>query len=178
MLETKKLASPAGPVVVVDRDFRHSATVGLKLLHHFHADHTAVASKLDPLEHPSSEEPEIAINVANVQSEQRTHKKLVHPADDDPVSGIRPADLIAVYDVDPIVERIQKLRQLVHIVLSIAVRVEYQFLRTIREPRDQRGAVASIHTVMDDSQESVLASQKIQEGAWAIGRTVIHHDAF
>jgi CopG family nickel-responsive transcriptional regulator len=83
------------------------------------------------------------------------------------VPGIRSADFEAVNDIHLIVEGIQQLGEFLNIILSVTIRVEYQFLRTICEAGDEGGPVTSIHAVMDDL-ERMIAERGYQNRSEAI----------
>ena len=70
------------------------------LLHHLDADDAAGLLELDALEDRPAHQPEVAVDVADRQPNITRDDVVVEPADDDPVQRIRPADLVAVDQID------------------------------------------------------------------------------
>ena len=176
--EVEELRPPVRAVVVVDRHFGNPEPGVLDLLHHLQADHAAALLERDPAEDRPPEQPEIAVHVADLQAEQQLDGVMVDASDDDAVQRIRAADLVAVDEVDAVVERFPEKRHLRRIVLRIAVRVEDQLARRRREAAAQRPAVAAVPLVMDDLDLGVGPRELVGDGRGRIGAAVVDDDDF
>jgi hypothetical protein len=168
MSECEKLAASIRPMVVMHGDFDDLAVPVLKLFHHLHADHTAVVRELDLLEETPLEESEIAVDIPDLQPEQEAHEALIDGTDDDPVSGIRPADLVPIYSINATPECLQQQRQFFDIILAIAVGIENQIFGAIREAGNERGAISSIDHMMNDLEKGIFMGQSIQQIARSV----------
>ncbi len=86
--EVEELRMAVRAMVVVNGDLDDRETGVLDLLHHLEADDAAVFLQSHGVEDRAPHKPEVAVDVAHVQPEQRLDDVMVDPADDDAV----PAD--------------------------------------------------------------------------------------
>jgi hypothetical protein len=131
MSDREELAAAMGTPVVMHGNLDDVAAPVLQFPHHLYADHAAIASELDLLEKAPAEEPEIAVDVPDLQAEQKAHEALIDDTNDNSVSGVRPVDLVPIDNVDAHPEGIQQQRQFFDIILPIPVGIENQILGAI-----------------------------------------------
>src|SRR5215468_1746052 len=84
-VEIEELRLAVRPVEMVHRHFDDAEAVVLDLLHHLDADDAARLLQVDPLEDRTAHQPEIAIDVPELQPEQNADDVMVNAADDNPV---------------------------------------------------------------------------------------------
>jgi hypothetical protein len=113
---------------MMDRHFGDSKAGLLNLSHQLDADHTTVFLQPDPIEHVSADQAEVAVDVADVQSEHRPDGPVVELANDDSLDRIVSLDLVALDDVDIVAKRLDQFLELSRVVLGVAVGVADQLL--------------------------------------------------
>jgi hypothetical protein len=168
MSEREELAASIKPMVVMHGDLDDPAVPVLKLFHHLYADHAAIVRELDLLEETPSEESEIAVDILDVQPEQEAHKALIDGTNDNPVPGVRPADLVPVYRINATPECLQQQRQFFDIILAIPIGIENQIFGAIRETGNKSGAISSIDSMMNDLEKRVFMCQSVQQFACSV----------
>ena len=100
---------------------------------------------------PAPHQPEIAVDVANLEAEQQLHEVMVGAADHDAVHRVGAADLPAVDPVDIVGHLRPQRRHFRRIILAVAVGIEDEVLGRRRKSGAQRAAVAAILLVVDDA---------------------------
>ena len=163
-------------MVVMDRHLGDPEPGVLDLLHHLQADHPAVLLELDRVEDRPAHQPEVAVDVADLQPEQHLDGVVIDAADDDAVQRIGAADLVAVDQVDAIAERMPEHDHLRRIVLRVAVGVEHQLAGGRRETAAQGAAVAAILLVVDDADLRIGAGELVENLRGRIGAAVVDDD--
>ena len=91
-------------------------------------------------------------------------------------SGIRTADLVAVDEIDVVVERVPQHRHLRRVVLRVAVGVENQIARCGGESAAQRAAVAPVPLVVHDPDFRVGARELVDDFRRRVGAAVVDDD--
>src|SRR6266446_5046626 len=79
---------------MMDRHFGDAEAAVLYLLHHLHADDAARLLEIDAIEDRAPHQTKVAVNVPQLQFEQRADDMVVEAADDDTVPRIGPADFV------------------------------------------------------------------------------------
>src|SRR2546427_5444589 len=86
--EVEELRFAERAVVVMHRHLDDPEAGVLDLLHHFQADDAARLFELDSLEDRTAHQPEIAIDVAHLQPEERADDVMIKAADEDAMQRI------------------------------------------------------------------------------------------
>src|SRR6188508_309560 len=118
---------------MADGDLHHLQPSSIELSCHLHADHAACGLQRDDFEHTTANEPEIAVHVANRQSEGKAHCSAVGRPDPDPVPGIGAFHLVSVNEIDVWPELSQKVVDLANVILPVSVRIENKILTGIAD---------------------------------------------
>jgi len=163
--EVEELGLPRDAVIVVDREIHEAEAGELELLDELEADDAARVLQCDSRERRAPDEPEVAVHVAHVKLKEDPHEDDVDLADHDAVERVRARDLVAVDDVHAFLQDGKELPKLEDIVLAVAVRVEDEVLRGLREARAQRGAVSAVRAVVDDPQRRIRLLELFEDGA-------------
>jgi hypothetical protein len=168
MSECEELAVSIRPMVVMHGDLDDPAADILEPPHHLNADHTAVACELNLLQKASLEDPEIAVDILDMQAEQEAHEALIDGTNDNPVPGIRSADLVPVYRINATPECLQHQRQFFDIILAVTVGIENKIFGAIREAGNESGTISSIGSMMNDLEKRIFMGQSIQQIARSV----------
>src|SRR5215813_11478726 len=124
----------------------------------------------------ASHQTEIAIHVADRQSEHPSREKFVYRSQHDSVATIRPPYFIAGHDVNVVDHQLDQIRHLSHVVLAIAIGVKDQIFCSALEPAAQRPAITAVARMMNDPQARLSARQIIQHRGRAVTAAVIDND--
>src|SRR5438552_13968377 len=134
----------------------------LSALDEFQADRAAVGLELDDAEDAAADQPEVAVHVAELESEEELDDVMIDPADDLAVEGVGSIDLIAVDDIHVVAEGVEQERELAGIVLGVAVRIEDQLLGSGRETRPERRSVTPVLRMSHDAKAAVLSLELLE----------------
>jgi len=93
----------------------------LELADQLHTDHAGAVFEPDPLEPRATDQPEIAVDIADTKSEHQLRAPVVDPADDLARPVVGPAELVALDHVDVVGRRHDQVAQLTRVVLPVAV---------------------------------------------------------
>ena len=111
---------------MVDGDLGHPEAGLRDLGHHLDADDAAVLGQLDLVEDVATDQPQVAVDVADRQAEHRAHDGVVQLADDDPLERVVALDLVPLDDVDVVAQALGEQPELARVVLGVAVGVADQ----------------------------------------------------
>jgi hypothetical protein len=161
---------------MMNRRFVEPVTGPAQLIDHLRADAAARRNQRNALNGRASHKTEIAIHVADRQSEHPSRQEFVDRSQHDAAAIVRSPDFIAVDDVDISDHQRDQIRHLAHVVLPVAVRVKDQIFRGALEPAAQRPAVAAVARMMNDAQARLSARQVIQQRGRAVAAAVVDHD--
>src|SRR5947209_5383822 len=171
--ESKELRAPVPARIVAHGGLGEDAPRSVELAHQLDADDAARRNEVEPLDDPPTHQPEIAIHVANRESEKNPRQPVVHPADHFARARVRATYLIPVDHTDRAGHQRVEGHEFAHVVLPVAVRVEDQLLTRVAEPRAERRAVAAVALVVNDPDVRRGAGQFFQHVAGRVGAPVV-----
>jgi hypothetical protein len=85
---------------MTDADFLYAPRCEFDLTHEFHANRAAGRHQLDVMEYGTADESEVAIDIANGNSEQESRKSVVGPANPDTMRRVASLPFVAVVPSD------------------------------------------------------------------------------
>ena len=144
--------------------------------HQLDADHPRARRQRDAIEDAAPHQPEVAVGVADVESEQDADGVVVQAPDHLAIPRVAAPDLEALHDVDLGRRGLDAADDLAGVVLGVTVGVEDPLLGGRGDAAAQRAAVAAVGRVDDDAQLGHLVAERLEDGDGAVGRPVVDDD--
>src|SRR5258708_8873396 len=138
-----------------------------ELVEHLSIYHCAPCFQMLLTEDVATEEFESTIDIADMDSKYHTNQHFPTPCIEFTHGAILTTYTIAQHRIIPINKR-EKLLQVVYIELTIRVHKEDQLLVGGLEASYKCGAIALVHSMMDNMQTCFKGSRTVQNDSWAI----------
>src|SRR5262245_41827816 len=147
-----------------------------ELLGHFDTDDTTSGFQSNLFENVAAEESEVAVDVADRQSECPPHRAPIQGSYPDPIPRIGALDLVSIDQIDVRLEVGQKIVKFADVVLAVSVGVEDQVFPGVAETCDQGCAVTEVSLMMDNSQKRQFYSELIENRACFVLASVVNDE--
>ncbi len=127
---------------MMHRDFGEAESSILKFLHQLQADRSVRRFQIDHIKDRPTQQAEIAINIAQLETKHQLHEMMIEAPDNDAVHRIGAADLIAVHNVDPWLHLRHQQLEFAWVILRVAIGIKDQILGRRSKADAQRATVS------------------------------------
>jgi hypothetical protein len=121
---------------------------------------------------------EIAVDVADLQAENASHRLPIRGTDPDAVPGICAFDFITIHEVDCRLHLGQQIVHFPHVILAVAIGIEDEVFSGVREPGNQRSAVSQISFMVDDTKKREFGRKPIKRFSSFVLASVVDNQHF
>ena len=158
---------------VIDLDLDAPGTGALESVDQLDADRAAVLLETQGAHVLAAHEPEVAVDVADRQSERESHPGRVDGADDPALKRVGAVALVALDPVHVAGHVLGEADELRGVVLAVAVRVEDPVAARLGQGRSQGASVAAVDLVLDDAQPRLARGDLGEPRERVVGRAVV-----
>ena len=118
---------------MVNTDLDELGVHVLELSDKLDTNHTTRLLESDLVELGSPDEPEVAVGITDLQPKQSGYAPVIHASDDSPHEVVRTRELVALDNIDVVVDLIEQLLEFTRVVLTVTIGVEHPVTGCLRK---------------------------------------------